>query len=61
MKISQIHYVIKFNAFKCYKSEINKFPHPRSVEVIESLSKIRGMESGFNNSEAFELIRSIKE
>ncbi len=50
----------KIDAFNCYKSEIKKFPHPRSIETIESLSKIRGMESGLKNSEAFRLIRSIR-
>ena len=52
---------IKIEAFKCYKSEVNKFPHPRSIEVINSISKIRGMESGLKNAEAFKIIRDISE
>jgi len=51
----------KINAFNCYKSEIKKFPHPRSIETIKNLVKIRGMESGLKNAEAFNLIRSIIE
>ena len=54
----EISYKIK--AFKCYKSEIEKFPHPRSIESIESLSLQRGMESGLKKAESFELVRSIR-
>jgi len=50
----------KIKAFKCYKSEIEKFPHPRSIESIETLSCQRGMESGLIKAEAFELVRSIR-
>lgn len=51
----------KIKAFKMYKSEIEKFPHPRSVKSIESLSITRGIESGLKNAEAFQLIRSISD
>ena len=54
----EISYKIK--AFKCYKSEIEKFPHPRSIESIESLSLQRGMESNLKKAESFELVRSIR-
>ena len=50
----------KIKAFKCYKSEIEKFPHPRSIESIEALSCQRGMESGLKKAESFELIKSIR-
>ena len=50
----------KIKAFKCYKSEIEKFPHPRSIESIETLSNHRGMESGLKKAESFELIKSIR-
>ena len=49
----------KINAFKCYKSEIEQFPHPRSILAIENLSIQRGIESNLKNAESFELIRSI--
>jgi LmbE family N-acetylglucosaminyl deacetylase len=49
----------KLKAFKQYKSEINPFPHQRSLKFIESLSHVRGVESGFKNAEAFELIRNF--
>ena len=49
----------KIKAFKKYKSEVMKFPHPRSIESIENLAIHRGIESGLQKAEAFELIRSI--
>jgi len=44
---------------KIYKSELKKFPFPRSAETIRSLSKIRGSQSNFKNAEAFKLIKEI--
>jgi N-acetylglucosamine malate deacetylase 1 len=49
----------KINAFKMYKSEIQDFPHPRSIKAIENLSIQRGIESGLKNAEAFQIIKSI--
>jgi LmbE family N-acetylglucosaminyl deacetylase len=53
--------VIKFKkkAMQCYKSELRKYPHPRSPEAIENLAKKRGNEVGLEFAEAFELIREI--
>lgn len=50
---------IKLKAFKCYKNEIRKYPHPRSVEGIKILSQYRGLMSGLKNAEAFFLKRKI--
>jgi LmbE family N-acetylglucosaminyl deacetylase len=49
----------KLKALNQYKSEINPFPHQRSLKFIESLSHVRGVESGFKNAEAFQLIRNF--
>ena len=49
----------KIKAFKMYKSEIQDFPHPRSIKAIENLSIQRGIESGLKNAEAFQIIKSI--
>lgn len=49
----------KIEAMEAYKSEVRKFPHPRSLEMIEILAKKRGSESGFKFAEAFMLIREI--
>jgi len=50
---------IKLKACKMYKSEMNKFPHPRSIKSLEVLAHTRGYESGLKLAEAFRLIRSI--
>ena len=44
---------------KIYKSELKKFPFPRSKEAIRSLAKIRGSQSNFKSAEAFRLIKEI--
>ena len=49
----------KIKAFKMYDTEIEKFPHPRSITAIENLSIQRGIESGLENAEAFTLIKKI--
>ena len=50
----------KINALKCYEDELNKWPHPRSFEAVESLAKRRGSSVGVNMAEAFALVREIK-
>jgi len=50
----------KINGFKQYKSEIQKFPYPRSLKSIENLAIQRGIESNLKKAEAFELIKYIK-
>jgi len=42
-----------------YKSEVMKFPHPRSIKAIENLAIQRGVECSLKNAEAFQLIRNI--
>ncbi len=49
----------KIKAFKKYTKEIRKYPHPRSIEGIKTLAKIRGMQVGLNYSEAFMVGRLI--
>lgn len=51
----------KIKAFECYKSEIENFPHPRSIKSLESISMYRGVEAGFQKAEAFKLVRSLVE
>ena len=58
MDISK-EFSFKLKAFQQYKSEVNPFPHTRSIKFIESLSYVRGVESGFKNAEAFELIKNF--
>lgn len=54
-------YSYKIKALKFYKTEIEKFPHPRSLKSIETLSIFRGIESGLKKAEAFHLIRKISD
>ncbi len=49
----------KIRAFKMYKSEVMKFPHPRSIKAVENLAIYRGVQSGVSKAEAFELIKNI--
>ncbi|MBW8000471.1 MAG: PIG-L family deacetylase [Planctomycetes bacterium] len=51
----------KLEAMQVYESESRTFPHPRSPEAIQALSKYRGSQSGLKAAEAFCLIREICE
>jgi LmbE family N-acetylglucosaminyl deacetylase len=51
----------KITALKSYKSEMRKFPHPRSIENIKSIAKVRGSTVGYKYAEAFKVIREIKD
>jgi len=50
---------IKLRALKRYKNEIEKFPHPRSLEALSALAKFRGSNIGFRYAESFKLLREI--
>jgi LmbE family N-acetylglucosaminyl deacetylase len=50
---------IKLKASKVYEGEIKKYPHPRSLEIIEALAKKRGSEACVKLAEAFVLIREL--
>lgn len=49
----------KLGSMKCYQSQLYEFPHPRSLEAIDSLSKLRGSTICVRHAESFMLIRSI--
>lgn len=49
----------KLRALKAYKNELQKFPHPRSIEALDIISKRWGSVSGFKNAEAFYLVRKL--
>jgi LmbE family N-acetylglucosaminyl deacetylase len=51
---------IKIRAMQIYESEVQLFPHPRSINALKSLAQIRGSTVGLSSAEAFELIRAIK-
>lgn len=49
----------KIRAAKAYKSELNRWPHPRSIEGIKTLAKYRGQSVGLEFAEAFYLHRQV--
>lgn len=51
----------KVAAMKKYKNELRKFPHPRSIEAIETTAKKWGTVCGRKAAEAFEVIRIIED
>jgi len=51
----------KIKALECYKTEIEKFPHPRSAKALESIGNRWGTVSGYSVAEAFCLIRLLED
>lgn len=49
----------KIAALKAYQKELKKYPHPRSEEGVKILAQYRGMESGYQFAEAFQLFREL--
>ena len=49
----------KIDAMKAYESEISKFPAPRSPVGILSQLRVRGMQSGSEYAEAFQVLRIL--
>ena len=49
----------KTKAIEAYKTELKKFPHPRSAKALDVIAKRWGTVSGFDAAEAFELIREL--
>jgi LmbE family N-acetylglucosaminyl deacetylase len=49
----------KIDAMRAYQTELKDCPHPRSVEVIEALGRIRGSEIFVPYAEAFMVIREF--
>ena len=49
----------KIKAMEYYKSELCKFPHPRSIEILKTSAMKWGSVIGCKYAEAFELIRKI--
>lgn len=49
----------KTKAMSAYKSELKKFPHPRSIKGIQVKAMQRGMECGMEYAEAFKTVMTI--
>ena len=50
----------KLEALNYFKSQISKFPNPRSLDAVTALAKLRGSSVGVLAAEAFALIRLVK-
>lgn len=50
-------YKRKIEAMKCFKTQLYPFPHPRSLEALEALAKLRGTTIGVNYAESFVCVR----
>jgi LmbE family N-acetylglucosaminyl deacetylase len=50
---------VKLKAMQGYRSELKEFPHPRSLEAISALARIRGTSIGVEAAEAFMIVREI--
>lgn len=49
----------KLAAVRAYDREMREFPHPRSLEAIEALWRLRGAQSGFMSAEALVVVREL--
>ena len=50
---------VKLEAMKVYKSELQEFPHPRSIKGLRVSAEKRGTEAGVKAAEAFMLVREV--
>ena len=50
----------KLEAMRCYKTELQEYPNPRSLEGLRLLARECGLGVGMEAAEAFRLIREIQ-
>jgi LmbE family N-acetylglucosaminyl deacetylase len=50
---------LKLRALACYESQLKAPPHPRSLEAVEGLARLRGATVGLAAAEAFVLVRTL--
>jgi LmbE family N-acetylglucosaminyl deacetylase len=51
---------LKLQAMACYRSQIKEFPHPRSLQTLEALARLRGATVGLPAAEAYKLVREVQ-
>ena len=51
------HIETKLMAMDCYRSQLKAPPHPRSLDALRALARLRGSTVGFEWAEAFMLVR----
>ena len=59
VSLSEKQLLAKWRALECYKTEMRDYPFPRSWEGVKNLAIMRGMQSGFEFAEAFQLVREF--
>jgi len=57
VNLSKEDIINKWEALSKYETELKPYPYPRSQKGIESLAQYRGIQSGNEYAEAFQLIR----
>ena len=50
----------KLQAIEAYSGEMRSAPHSRSVEGLAALAQLRGMQTGLEMAEAFEVLRKVE-
>lgn len=50
----------KIRAFECYKSEVRKYPHPRSSDALRHAAHFFGNQCSMDAAEAFMTIRRVR-
>lgn len=50
---------LKLQAMSCFTWQIREYPHPRSLEAIQALAKLRGTTIGVKSAEAFYAVRQF--
>ena len=50
---------LKLSALKLYKSQLRKFPNPRSIESLKALAILRGSQASASFAEGFTVYRKI--
>lgn len=57
VELSNKNFKDKVEALKLYKSQVRKAPHPRSIEAVVALAKVRGTLCGSQQAESYYLHR----
>ena len=60
VKLSKSDINNKIKAFLKYKTQVKKFPHPRSKEGILNLSRVRGSQVFMEYAEAFKVEKILE-
>jgi LmbE family N-acetylglucosaminyl deacetylase len=61
VSLDQVDWQAKCAALNCYADEMRAFPHARSMEGLDALSKYRGSSIGVERAEAIMMLRWIED